>query len=201
MMVDFELYTWDRQNAVAPIVFFEEVGVSYHLIPANPESKPVNKAIKKISPWGDIPVLVDCRDGKKRINLLGTASALFYLALETKKLMPTIPKLYTEALHWFFWQERALHGNILIYEATEDDKARTKCRASLKKGLKRLDTILKNREYIADEISIVDIAVFFLVRRPEEYGIWINNMPNLRDWIGRIGTRSSFQKARAIKFY
>ena len=200
-MADFDLYTWDRHNALAPVVFFEEIKASYHLIPTNPTSKILKKEIKKVSPLGEIPVLIDQRSGKRKPSLFGTGAILFYLALDTREFLPAAPKLYTETIRWFFWQERAIHGNIIIYENTKEAAVRAECRAQIRRYLKRLDTLLKNKEYLAEEFSIADMALFFLIRRPEQYDIWISDLSNLRNWVERINKRKSFRDVLGLHFY
>lgn len=199
MSADFELYSWNRGNALAPVLFFEETKTSYHLIPSNPESRSVTKELKKISPWGNIPVLVDRRKGNP--SIFGTSAILFYLAYDKKKLLPNVPTLYSATIQWFFWQEKFIQGNIMLYEETSDDKLKVKCRNSLRKSLKKMDSHLKKSNYIAEEFSIADIALFFSVRRPENYGIWINEYPNIRNWMTRINARSATKRALAISFY
>lgn len=200
-MSDFELYSWTKGNALAPVLFLEEVQASYHLIPSNPDSRIVAKELKKINPLGDVPVLIDRRPGRNNLSVFGSSAILHYLALELKKLLPESLPLYATALQWLFWQERAIQGNILIYEATKDDKVRAKCSNILKQSLKKIDSWLKNKKYIAGEFSITDITFFFLIRKPENYGILISEFPNLRNWMTRMNNRVATKKSLAITFY
>jgi len=204
-VTDFEIYIWDKGNALAPIIFLEEVKASYHMIPTNPESRLVKKELVKISSLGEVPVLVDRRKDKKNTSIFGTSAILLYLALDIHKLISPLPNLYTETLQWLFWQERAVFGTILVYQQASDDKAgnslQNKCRITLKKAFKGIDSRLRRRSYLAEEFSIADIALFSLVRRPEEYGIWVNEYTNLRNWITRISNRVATKKALEIKFY
>ncbi len=200
-MTDFEIYTWDKGNALAPVIFLEEVKATYHMIPTNPESRLVKKELVKISSLGEVPVLVDRRKDKKNASVFGTSAILLYLALDAHKLISPLPKLYTETLQWLFWQERTVCGTILVYQQASDDKAQNKCRLSLKKAFKRIDSRLRRHSYLAEEFSIADLALFCLVRKPEEYGIWVNEYTNLRNWITRISNRVATKKTLEIKFY
>ena len=200
-MADFELYSWTKGNALAPVFFLEEANASYHLIPSDPESRTVVKELKKINPLGDVPVLTDRREGINKVSVFGTSAILHYLATELKTLIPESPSLYAIALQWLFWQERVIQGNILIYEATEDEKVMKNCSKILKQSLKKIDSWLKNKSYIASELSIADIALFFLIRRPQDYGILINEYPNLKAWILRMKARTAAKRALSITFY
>ena len=204
-MADFEIYTWDRENALAPVLFLEETKTPYHMIPTNPESRLVKKELTKISPLGEVPVLVDRRKDKKNVSIFGTSAILCYLALDMHKLISPLPKLYGETLQWIFWQEKVIHGTIIMYQQASDDKAggalQNKCRSILKKAFKRIDARLKRASYLAEEFSIADASLFFLVRKPETYGIWINEYMNLRNWMTRISNRTAIKKTLEIKFY
>ncbi len=201
MLADFELYSWNRGNALAPVLFLEETKTSYHLIPSNPESRSVTKELKKINPLGDIPVLVDRRKGKNSTSVFGTSAILCYLAFDAKKLLPNAPSLYAASLQWLFWQERVIQGNTTVYGETSDDKLKVKCRTLLKKAFKKIDSRLKQSNYIAEEFSIADISLFFSIRKPEDYGIWINEYPNIRNWMTRINARNATKKSLTITFY
>lgn len=165
----------------------------------------MKKELTKVSPLGEIPVLVDRRRDKKNAGIFGASAILFYLALDLHKLISPLPKIYGETLQWIFWQDRVIHGNILVYQHASDDKSgnvvQNKCRSILKRAFKRVDARLKSNSYLAQEFSIADISLFFLVRKPETYGIWVNEYPNLRNWLTRINNRVATKKTLDIKFY
>ncbi|MBE8181912.1 MAG: glutathione S-transferase family protein [Candidatus Portiera sp.] len=200
-MADFELYAWAKGNALAPILFLEEAKSSYHLIPSNPNSRLVAKELKKLNPWGDVPVLIDRRPGKNNVSLFGSAAILCYLGFETKKLIPETPALHASTLQWIFWQERTIHALSIFYDSTQDVKIRAKCTQNLKQSFKKIDSWLKNRAYISEEFSIADIALFFTIRNPENYGILISEYKNIRNWMSRINNRTATKRALGISFY
>lgn len=200
-MSDFELYVWTKGNALAPLLFLEETKSSYHLIPSNPDSRLVAKELKKINPWGDVPALIDRRSGRNNVSIFGSGAILCYLGFETKKLMPQAPALHASTLQWIFWQERAVHANIQIYDNTKDAKVKGACTQNLKQSLKKVDAWLKNRSYISDEYSIADIALFFTIRNPENYGILISEYKNIRNWMSRINNRTATKRALGVSFY
>ncbi|MCH9664842.1 MAG: glutathione S-transferase family protein [Gammaproteobacteria bacterium] len=200
-MGDYELYAWAKGNALAPLLFLEESKTAYHLIPSNPESRLVAKELKKLNPWGDVPALIDRRPGKDNVSVFGSAAILCYLGFETRKLIPQAPALYASTLQWIFWQERDLHANIQLYDATKDNKIKVKCTQNLKQAFKKIDTWLKNRPYISEEFSIADIAIFFTIRNPEHYGILISEYKNIRNWMSRINNRAATKKALGVSFY
>ena len=204
-MADFEIYTWGQGSALSPVLFLEETKSLYHLIPANPDSRLVKKELTKVSPLGEIPVLIDRRRDKRNTCVFGSTAILCYLALDLHKLISPLPKIYGETLQWIFWQDRAIHGNIIIYERANDDKngniVQNGCRGILKKSFKQIDARLKNSSYLAQDFSIADIGLFFLVRKPENYGIWIHEYPNLRNWLARISNRIATKRTLDIRFY
>ena len=63
-----------------------------------------------------------------------------------------------------------------------------------------LDNQLKNKEYLADEFSIADIATWPWVRRHRWAGIEIEKFFNLRRWIENLENRPAFQKGIEVPF-
>lgn len=200
-MADFELYAWAKGNSLAPLLFLEETKSNYHLIPSNPESRLVAKELKKLNPWGDVPALIDRRSSKKNLSIFGSSAILFYLAFETKKLISEVPALHASTIQWIFWQERAIYANIQMYDNTKDAKVKARCTQNIKQSLKKVDSWLKTRSYISDEFSIADIALFFSIRKPENYGILISEYKNIRNWMSRINNRLATKKALSTSFY
>jgi glutathione S-transferase len=61
-----------------------------------------------------------------------------------------------------------------------------------------LDTRLKDHEYLAGDYSIADIATWPWVTLHGWAGVEIDDLPNLRRWIDKVGERPAVVSGRAI---
>ncbi len=57
-----------------------------------------------------------------------------------------------------------------------------------------MDGHLKGREYLANELSIADIANWAWVRIYDWSGVSIDDFPHLSAWLDRLDQRPAFQK-------
>ena len=65
---------------------------------------------------------------------------------------------------------------------------------------KVLDDQLKEKEYLADDFSIADIATWPWVRRHKWAGVEIEKLYNLRRWVENLENRPAFQKGIEVPF-
>ena len=61
-----------------------------------------------------------------------------------------------------------------------------------------LDTRLKDRNYLAGEYSIADIAHYPWINKYPELNIFMDAYPNLKGWFERVGARSAVQRGMQI---
>jgi GST-like protein len=60
------------------------------------------------------------------------------------------------------------------------------------------DRRLAGREYLADEFSIADIALFPIVNLRKPAVEKAGNMPNLLAWLARVGARPAVAKGMTV---
>ena len=65
---------------------------------------------------------------------------------------------------------------------------------------KVLDDQLKEKEYLADDFSIADIATWPWVRRHKWAGVEIEKLSNLRRWMENLENRPAFQKGIEVPY-
>src|SRR5690242_13514683 len=100
-----DLYYWATPNGNKIIIFLEEVGIPYNIIPVNimvgEQFKP---EFIKISPNSRIPAIVDHKPANRGAHLavFESGAILLYLAEKTRKLIPQAVRV--EVLQWLFWQ-------------------------------------------------------------------------------------------------
>jgi GST-like protein len=60
-----------------------------------------------------------------------------------------------------------------------------------------LETRLVDREYVVDELSIADIAIWSWASRFEYHRIDLHDYPNVRRWYEELAVRPAFQRGYA----
>ena len=86
-----DLYFWTTPNGYKPVLFLEEAGVPYTIVPVNiGKGEQFEPEFLKISPNNRIPAIVDHAPagGGSPISLFESGAILMYLAEKTGKFLP-----------------------------------------------------------------------------------------------------------------
>ena len=134
-------------------------------------------AYLKMNPMGKAPLL---EDGD--FYLWESNAILCYLATlhpETG-MLPTDPKGRADCDRWLYWQAFHLLSTII---AVNDKKKDAQKDIDLNFGT--LNAQLEGREFIRDELSIVDFAIAPYLCGKRAQSIDQTNFPNLQAWVKR----------------
>ncbi|OKH33244.1 thiol:disulfide oxidoreductase [[Phormidium ambiguum] IAM M-71] len=207
-----ELYYWTTPNGHKITLFLEEVGLPYNLIPINigagDQFKP---EFLKISPNNRIPAIVDRQpaDGGEAISVFESGAILLYLAEKTGKLIPADLRDRVEVLQWLFWQMGGL-GPMAGQNHHFSQYAPEKIPYAINRYVNEtgrlyavLDKRLSDREFVAGEYSIADIAIYPWIVPYERQSQKLEDFPNLQRWFEAIQSRPAtiraYEKAEAFK--
>jgi len=207
-----ELYYWTTPNGHKITLFLEEVGLPYTLIPINigagDQFKP---EFLKISPNNRIPAIVDRQpaDGGEPISVFESGAILLYLAEKTGKLIPADIRDRVEVLQWLFWQMGGL-GPMAGQNHHFSQYAPEKIPYAINRYVNEtgrlyavLDKRLSDREFVAGEYSIADIAIYPWIVPYERQSQKLEDFPNLQRWFETIKARPAtiraYEKAEAFK--
>lgn len=208
-----ELYYWTTPNGHKITMFLEETGLPYTIIPVNIGAGDQFKPdFLKISPNNRIPAIVD-RDpvaGNGSISVFESGAILLYLAEKTGKLIPTtdLPRR-VEVLQWLFWQMGGL-GPMAGQNHHFSQYAPEKIDYAIKRYVNEtgrlyavLNKQLADREFIAGDYSIADIACYPWIVPYERQSQNLEDFPNLKRWFEAIKERPAtiraYEKAEAFK--
>jgi GST-like protein len=197
-----DLYTWPTPNGHKIHIMLEEIGMPYNIIPidigAGDQFKP---DFLKISPNNKMPALVD-PDGPdgKPIAVFESGAILIYLAEKSGKLMPASPRGRYEVLQWLMFQMggigpmlgQAHHFHIYAPEKIPYALERYSNEANRLYGV--LDRQLADREFVADQYSIADIAIWPWLRSWERQGVNLPDYKNVQRWFDRIAARPAVKR-------
>lgn len=202
MKQNITLYTWTTPNGVKPIIMLEECGLDYQIewidITKGDQKKP---QFLTVSPNNKIPAITD-PDGPdgKPVSIFESGAILQYLGRKTGKFYPKAERQRIEVEEWLFWQVGGLGpmgGQAHHYLRFAKEKipyAMDRSREEMHRLYTVMDHRLSDREYLAGEYSIADIACFGWASRWDWQGQNIEDFPNVKEWLNRVGARPAVQR-------
>ena len=194
-----DLYTSNTPNGYKVSIMLEELKLPYNVIAVDLVKKEQKKAeYLKLNPNGRIPIIID-RENKNFV-VFESGAILIYLAEKTGQLLPEQPKKRSVVLQWLMFQMGGIgpmQGQAHVFYRYAPEKIEYAINRYQKETLRLyqvLDDQLKNKEYLADDFSIADIATWPWVRRHQWAGVEIEKLYNLRRWVDNLENRPAFQK-------
>ena len=185
-MIDF--YTWTTPNGRKVAIMLEEAGLDYKMVPINiGKDEQFDPEFLKISPNNKIPAIVD--HDNHDFSLFETGAILLYLAEKTGQVLNAADRdVYWRTIEWLMWQMGGIgpiFGQVHHFTKYNPGKApyaqeRYENEARRLYGV--LDRRLEGREYIVDDYSIADMAVWPWAARHNWQEIDLNDFPNVRRW-------------------
>ena len=200
-----DLYTAATPNGYKVSILLEELQLPYHVFPVNlMEREQKQEDFLALNPNGRIPVIVDHENDQ--LPVFESGAILVYLAEKTGKYIPKEMKGRSQVMQWLMFQMGGIgpmQGQAHVFYRYAPEKIEYAINRYQKETLRLyqvLDNQLKNKEYLADDFSIADIATWPWVRRHRWAGIEINNLFNLRCWMENLENRPAFQKGIEVPF-
>ncbi|WP_392481745.1 glutathione binding-like protein [Nostoc sp. C110] len=207
-----DLYYWTTPNGHKITIFLEEVGLQYTINPVNigagDQFKP---EFLKISPNNRIPAIVDYEpvDGGAPISVFESGAILLYLAEKTGKLIPQDLRQRTQVLEWLFWQMGGLgpmagqNHHFSAYAPEKIEYAINRYVNETGRLYGVLNKQLADREFVAGDYSIADIAAYPWIVPYERQSQNLEDFPHLKRWFETIKARPAtiraYEKAEALK--
>ncbi|WP_373088639.1 glutathione S-transferase family protein [Sneathiella sp.] len=198
-----DLYTWGTPNGRKISILLEELGLEYTVKPVDITSgDQKSDAFTAISPNGRIPAIFDQDTG---IRMMESGAIMLYLSKKAGgKLVPTDETAYWQMMEWLMWQMGGLGpmcGQVHHFVRFNPGKAPYAEERFLNEA-KRLYAVLNDwlgeRDYIAGEYSLADIAIWPWISRFEWQTIDLNSYPRIKSWYERIAARPTVQKGYHI---
>ncbi len=202
-----DLYYWTTPNGHKITVFLEEAGIPYRIVPVNiGKGEQFSGHFLAISPNNKIPAIVDNDplDGKEPIPVFESGAILLYLAEKTGKFLPSETRAKYDALQWLFWQVGGL-GPMAGQNHHFSQYAPEKIPYAIARYVKEtnrlygvLDKRLADREFIAGEYSIADMAIYPWIVPFDRQGQNLEDFPSLKRWFESVKARPAVKKAYEI---
>jgi GST-like protein len=199
-----DLYYWPTPNGKKVSIMLEECELEYKPVAVNiGRGDQFTGEFLDISPNNRIPAIVDhdnnripaIVDHDPGISLFESGAILMYLAEKSGKLMPQEMNEKYEVLQWLFWQMAGLGpmagqlSHFVNYAPEPVPYAHTRYEKEYDRLLGVMNSRLADREFLAGDYSIADIASFPWVAGYKRLGTSLDAFPNLRRWFDEIKKR------------
>jgi GSH-dependent disulfide-bond oxidoreductase len=202
-----DLYYWTTPNGHKITIFLEETGLPYTIKPIDiGKGDQFKPEFLKISPNNRIPAIVDHEpgDGGGPLSIFESGAILEYLAMKTGKFLPRDVRGRAEVMQWLFWQMGGL-GPMLGQNHHFRNYSNEKINYAIERYTKEterlygvLDERLADREFVAGDYSIADVACYPWIVLHERQGQDLDDFPNLKRWFDAIQKRDAVQRAYAV---
>jgi len=199
-----DLYYWTTPNGHKITIFLEEADLPYSIVPVNiSKGEQFKPEFLRFSPNNRIPAIVDDAPaaGGRPVSVFESGAILVYLGDKTGKFLPTEPYSRVEVMQWLFWQMGGV-GPMAGQNHHFSQYAPEKIPYAIERYVKEtnrlygvLDKRLADREFVAGDYSIADMASYPWVVPYERQGQRLDEFPNLKRWFETIRARPAVTRA------
>jgi GST-like protein len=197
-----ELHYWPTPNGWKITIMLEELGVHYDLRYVDiGKGDQFDPSFLAISPNNRMPAIVDPEgpDGKP-ISVFESGAILMYLGRKFARFYPKDERARVEVEQWLMWQMGGL-GPM----AGQAHHFRQYAPEKIQYGIDRytnevnrlygvMNKRLADRDFLAGEYSIADMACIGWVVPYERQGQNLDDFPNLRRWFNSMKARPAVVK-------
>lgn len=201
-----ELYFWPTPNGQKVSIMLEETGLPYEVRFVNiGKGEQFEPGFLKISPNNRMPAIIDpAGPGGEPISVFESGAILQYLGRKTGKFYPSDERARIEVDQWLFWQMAGL-GPM----AGQAHHFRNYAPEKIPYGIERytnevnrlygvLNRRLADREFIAGDYSIADMASVGWIKPYKNQGQDIEDFPHLKRWFETVMARPAVIKGMEL---
>jgi GST-like protein len=199
-----DLYYSDSGNSLRAIIALEECGLEYQpheIDQAKGEHK--TPEFLRMNPFGTVPVIID-HDGLEGvpITLDQSGAIMLHAANKAGRFLPDDPVRRTTVMQWFMAAitDAQPASQIIKYLVQVDESPATRAflEGRLMNILRVFDSRIADREFLAGDISIADLALYPVVSMRCDLLERARTFGNLLSWFDRLGKRPGIARARQV---
>jgi GST-like protein len=192
-----DLYTWPTSNGQRAAIALEECGLAYrvHRVDLS-KGEQRAPAFLAVNPAGAIPAIVDPDGpGGASISIAQSGAIALYAATKSGRFLPADAARRATALQWLFFAcaDAASASGALFYlgvQAPEKSEPNMKFLSDRLLGILRVaDRQLAQHEWLANELSIADFALYPVVAVRRALVDGAGDLPHLVRWAGALAAR------------
>lgn len=200
-----DLYYWPTPNGFKISIMLEECGLPYRIKPVHigkgDQFKPEFLAL---NPNHRMPVIVDNDAQGGPLSIFESGAILVYLAEKTGQFLPADTRLRFDVMQWLFWQMAGLGpmagqaGHFVIYQEGKHAYATERYTNEYGRLLAVIERRLQDRDFLAGEYSIADMACLPWVLPYEKLGLDVDELPRLAAWVEALRARPAVQRGLEV---
>jgi GST-like protein len=188
-----DLYTWSTPNGRKVSILLEELGLPYtaHTVDIGKDEQFAPEFLE-ISPNNKIPAIVDHEAG---LSLMESGAILIYLADKYGRFLATSGPVRHHTIEWLMWQMGGFGPMVgqahhfLRAAKGKSEYAEERFRTEVRRLYDVLNQRLAGRNYLVDDYSVADIAVWPWVARFGWHEVDLNDFPEVKRWYLAIAER------------
>ena len=201
-----QLHYWPTPNGWKVTILLEELGVPYEIRFVNiGRGEQFRPEFLRISPNNRMPALVDPDgSGGEPISIFESGAILMYLGRKFGRFYPSEERARVEVEQWLMWQMGGF-GPMLGQNHHFAQYAPEKLPYAIKRYQDEthrlygvLNKRLADREFIAGDYSIADMAIAPWASLYERQGIDAAEFPHFKGWLDRVLARPAAAKGLAV---
>ena len=206
-----QLYAFPTPNGVKASIALEEMGLDYepHLVKLSDDNVK-SDAFTSLNPNGKIPAIIDPNGPDGPIGLWESGAILIYLAEKSGKLAGKTAADRAHVIQWLMFQMGGvgpMFGQLGFFykfagSKIEDPRPQERYIGEAKRLLGVVEGVLADREWIAGEFSIADIALAPWLNALDFYGAkevtGYNDLTHVPAYVDRFYARPAVEKAKRI---
>ncbi|UPA25418.1 glutathione S-transferase N-terminal domain-containing protein [Shinella oryzae] len=206
MTAPIEVYYWPTPNGYKVTIMLEELGVPYDVRYINiGKGEQFAPDFLKIAPNNRMPAIIDPDGpGGAPISIFESGAILQYLGRKYGQFYPADERKRVDVDQWLFWQMGGL-GPMAGQAHHFRDYAPEKIAYGIDRYTNEVNRLygvmnrrLADREYLAGDYSIADMACVGWVRSYEKQGQDLNDFPHLKRWFEAVMARPAVERGIAV---
>ncbi len=207
MAAPIDLYYWPTPNGWKVSIALMEMGLPFELKPVNiGAGEQFTPEFLAISPNNRMPAIVDPEGpGGEPLSVFESGAILQYLGRKSGQFYPDEARARAQVEEWLYWQVGGLgpmagqthHFRQYAPSMIPDSRYTAYGAIRYTNETHRLygvmDKRLRERDYLAGEYSIADMAAWPWIVPHRMQGIDLAEFPALKAWFDRVGERPAVQ--------
>ncbi|MEI9425767.1 glutathione S-transferase family protein [Mesorhizobium sp. Cs1299R1N1] len=193
-----KLFMTGTTRGLPPCMVLEEAKADYELVVVDIRKRDRPADLLAFNPQGRLPAL---KDGEVAIDQC--VAILLYLADKLGVLLPTSEPARSEAIRALMIASTdVMDGHAALFQLMRRDDADYSglirdYRQRLLGDISRCNELLKDRDYLAGNISVADFMLYTIVGQYERAALARNHFDALVGWMDRIRARPAVRTAES----
>ncbi|MEO1701506.1 MAG: glutathione S-transferase family protein [Pseudomonadota bacterium] len=201
-----QLFYWPTPNGWKITIMLEELGVPYEINWINiGKGDQFEPDFLKIAPNNRMPAIIDPQGpGGDPISVFESAAILQYLGRKFGQFYPSDERARVEVEQWVMWQMGGLGPmagqahHFRQYAPEQVPYAIERYTNEVNRLYGVMDRRLEDRDFLAGDYSIADMACIGWVVPHERQGQDLDDFPNLKRWFEAMKARPAVEKGLLI---